>query len=212
MTEERVKYPRTMHLPWSEGVTNDDKRTSSVEVYEDMEVVVTLKMDGENTTLYRDGLHARSLDSGHHPSRSWVKGFHAGIASQIEPGIRICGENMYAEHSIAYDDLESYFLGFGVWNRDLCLSWKVTLQWFKHLGIAPVPVLYEGPFDEAKIRALWTSELAAKHEGYVIRPWVPISLEKFPEVVMKYVRKDHIQTDEHWRDKPVVPNKLRSEQ
>lgn len=36
-------------------------------------VVITEKMDGENTTLYRDGLHARSLDSRHHPSRNWVK-------------------------------------------------------------------------------------------------------------------------------------------
>lgn len=211
MTEERYKYPRTTHLPWSEGVTDDDKKASSVEIYKGMEVVVTLKMDGENTTLYRDGLHARSLDSGHHPSRSWVKGFHAGIAGKIPEYLRICGENVYAQHSIAYDNLESYFLGFSIWNGPGCLEWDVTLNWFEELGIASVPVLYRGVFDEEKIRALWTPEFAAKHEGYVVRPVNPFHHEYFSQVVMKYVRKDHIQTDEHWRDKPVVPNKLKGE-
>jgi len=37
------------------------------------EVVVTEKMDGENTTMYCDNIHARSIDGRHHPSRDWVK-------------------------------------------------------------------------------------------------------------------------------------------
>jgi len=43
-----VKYPRTYHLPWSPGVTKDDRVIKSTNVFEGREVVVTVKMDGEN--------------------------------------------------------------------------------------------------------------------------------------------------------------------
>lgn len=68
----RIKYPRTLHLPWSLGRTSDDKVLSSMDHFSGREVVVTEKMDGENTTIYSDGLHARSTTSQRHPSRSWV--------------------------------------------------------------------------------------------------------------------------------------------
>jgi hypothetical protein len=43
-----IKYPRTLHLPWSPGLTNDDRQLKSTEHFEGREVVVTVKMDGEN--------------------------------------------------------------------------------------------------------------------------------------------------------------------
>lgn len=60
----KVKYPRTYHLPYSPSKTDDDKTLSSDAHFADMEeVVVTIKMDGENCTVYNDGsIHARSLD------------------------------------------------------------------------------------------------------------------------------------------------------
>ena len=42
-----VKYPRTWHLPWSEGKTKDDRTLSDCKQFEGREVVVTEKMDGE---------------------------------------------------------------------------------------------------------------------------------------------------------------------
>lgn len=97
-----VKYPRTYHLPWSPGTTNDDKILKSLTGFDGEHVVCTVKMDGENTSLYRNGLHARSLDYQHHDSRAWIRGFHATFAADIPEGMRICGENLYAKHSIAY--------------------------------------------------------------------------------------------------------------
>lgn len=61
-----VKYPRTLHLPWSPNLQNDDRRMEDISGMKGQEVVVTLKMDGENTSCYRDHVHARSLDSGSH--------------------------------------------------------------------------------------------------------------------------------------------------
>lgn len=72
-----VKYPRTYHLPWSPGLTDDDRMLPSTKVFEGKQVVVTEKMDGENTTMYRDYMHARSLEEEHHESRCWVKKFMA---------------------------------------------------------------------------------------------------------------------------------------
>lgn len=44
----RIKYPRTFHFPWSEGVQSDDKVISTLHHLEDRRVIVTQKMDGEN--------------------------------------------------------------------------------------------------------------------------------------------------------------------
>ena len=85
----RVHYPRTPHLPWSPGVSADDVRAADLAGLAGREVVVTEKLDGENTTLYRDGLHARSLDSAHHPSRAWVKSLQ-GLVGAVDPA-RLAG-------------------------------------------------------------------------------------------------------------------------
>jgi hypothetical protein len=166
-------------------------------------------MDGENATLYRDHYHARSLDSKHHPSRDWIKAFHGQIKNDIPEGYRICGENMYAEHSIHYDRLPSYFLGFSMWNGDICLPWDETLEWFDLIGITSVNSLYEGIWDPDLIRTI--CEPRDGQEGYVVRIRGGFLRSEFPYMVAKYVRKNHIQTDEHWMAKPVTPNGLRDE-
>ena len=140
-TQPGIKDP---HLPFSKTVNIDDSLMKSMNGFVGREIVVTEKMDGENTTLYHDHTHARSLDSRHHPSRDWVKGFWGTIRYQIPQGYRVCGENLYAEHSIAYDDLESYFYGFSVWDDQICFSWDETLEMFKSWNVTPVPVLYRG--------------------------------------------------------------------
>jgi len=48
----RVKYPRTPHLPWSPGASSDDVRHLNIDHFKNKQVVVTEKMDGENTSLY----------------------------------------------------------------------------------------------------------------------------------------------------------------
>ena len=56
------KYPRTFHLPFSKGSTSDDKFLKDYSNFENKDIIVTLKMDGENTTMYNDHIHARSLE------------------------------------------------------------------------------------------------------------------------------------------------------
>lgn len=211
MNISRVKYPRTSHLHWSEGIQNDDRIMSNTSSFEGEEILITEKMDGENTTMYSNHIHARSIDSRSHLSREWVKNFWSKFCYDIPKGWRVCGENMYAKHSILYDNLPSYFLGFSIWNdKNECLSWDNTLEWFSLLGIFPVREIYRGIFNQQKIEEA-TKEITQNptlHEGYVIRITKQFPISKFKCCVGKYVRKGHVQTTEHWRNQPVIPNKL----
>jgi hypothetical protein len=210
----RVKYPRTFHLPWSPGATGDDRVMDDPgSAFGGVDVVLTEKLDGENTTFYRDYLHARSLEYAAHPSRDRVVSLHAQLAHDIPEGWRICGENLYAVHSIEYDALPSHFLVFSVWNeKNECLSWDDTVLWANLLGLGTVPVLARGAWDEDRVRSfdgLDRSRYGRDREGYVIRVAGSFHYRAFRRSVAKYVRKDHVQTDDHWKSRAVVPNRLR---
>jgi len=199
-----------MHLPFSPGLQNDDRVIMTLKNLEGKEVIVTVKMDGENSNLYPDGFHARSLDSRHHPSRDWLKRFHGGIAYMIPKGWRICGENMYAKHSIYYDNLESYFYGFSLWDdRNISLSVDETDSWFDDLRIVQPKRLYRGIFDVKVLQEIAASLDPIKDEGFVVRVTGEIPFDEFHLKVAKYVRKGHVQTDEHWMTQAIVPNKLK---
>lgn len=207
-----IKYPRTNHLPWSPGYHDDDRILDNISYFEGKKVVVTEKMDGENTTMYRDHIHARSIDSRGGEDRAWVKQMWSRIAHEIPDGWRICGENLWAEHSIHYKDLPSFFLGFSVWDEmNRCLSMEETLEYFEILDIEPVPILYSGEWDEKKIRDLEKDMDFTKCEGYVVRIADAFPYSQFKNNIAKYVRKGHIQTTKHWRQgRAFTPNELRS--
>ena len=212
----RVKYPRTFHLAWSPGATSDDRVMDDPDAaFGGAEVVVTEKLDGENTTFYRDYLHARSVDYAPHPSRDRVRALHALIAHDIPENWRFCGENLYAVHSIAYDGLPAHFLLFSIWDqRNECLSWDDTDLWAQLLGLHTVPVLYRGPWNAVIVHSLdhhRASQLGGDREGYVVRRADSFHYRAFRRSVAKYVRKDHAQTDDHWAHQAVVPNKLRGQ-
>ncbi|MHB1665874.1 RNA ligase family protein [Thiomonas sp.] len=204
-----VKYPRTWHLPWSQSISKDDRILPSLAVFGGRRVVVTRKMDGENTTMYRDYIHARSLDSRGGEDRAWVKRFRTEFAAELPEGWRLCGENLYARHSLPYDDLPTYFMGFSLWDgHNRCLPWDETLEWFQLLGVTPVPVLYDGIFEACKIQALWRESDRDQHEGYVVRVADAFSLAEFPTHVGKFVRQGHVAETQHWRQRRLIPNKL----
>ncbi len=202
------KYPSTPFLPWAKPDT-DGRRIKSLDSFEGRRVVVTEKLDGENTSMYCDHIHARSLDSANHPSRNMVKGIWGRIKHQIPTGMKICGENMYAVHSIAYDNLLSYFFAFSIWEEEKCLGWDETLDWLNYFHIYAVPHLYEGIFDAELIQNLWSEDMRGTSEGYVVRLADSYTLSEFPLSIAKFVRKGHVQTDQHWMKKEIVPNKLK---
>jgi hypothetical protein len=226
------KYPRTFHLPWSPGRSKDDRILKSVDHFVGREVIITEKVDGENQSLYGLtpdgmplGLHARSIDGRHHPSRNWAKNLHGYIQHLIPQGWIINAESMYALHSIEYTELPSFVLVFGIWNeKNVCIPWDETEEWVALLnseldgmGAPPalrlglVPVLYRGIWNEEQVKACFTgvSRYGGDQEGYVVRLADSYPRSRFHQSVAKYVRKDHVQDTVHnWQNKPVIPNKL----
>ncbi len=211
------KYKRTFHLPFSEGLQNDDKRMEDETCFDGKTVAVTVKMDGSNNSLYKDGLHARSLDSSHHPSRSWLKSYHSTFAHLIPDGWRICGEGLFAKHSIHYTDLESYFYVFSVWDENnICLSLTDTKKFCDKLGLTHVEVvcvvedLGQGCLMEI-LELVYHNVVSQGQEGIVIRNVESYHYDDFQNNIAKAVRANHIQTDENWKSEAIVKNLLKGD-
>lgn len=208
-----VKYHRTYHLPWSESMTSDDKVVSDDTHFIGKTAVVTEKMDGENTSLYHDKIHARSISSRHHYTQDWVKSFWAGIRFSINPNMIIRGENLFAAHSIRYDNLPSYFLAFSVEKDGTVLDWNTAVEILNNIGICHVPVLYYGEYDKEKIHNTVMDKFDSdggldKHEGYVIRNAGEYNVSDAKFNINKWVRKNYVQTDKHWKHGKIEQNGL----
>ena len=205
-----VKYPRTHHLPWSEKQSKDDRILESVDHFKGKEVIVTVKMDGENTTMYNDYIHARSLDSGTHPTRNWVKSLWGQKGYNIPEGWRVCGENLYAVHTIPYTNLKTLFYVFSIWDdKNNCLSWDDTLEWCELLELEPIPVLYRGIFDEQLIKSLYQPTIDGNAcEGYVIRTADSFSYGSFRKCVAKFVSGNFKINHGHWTKNKIERNEL----
>lgn len=209
----RIKYSRTYHLPWSKGKTKDDRAMTDLSRFANQEVVVTVKMDGENTTVYSDYIHARSIEYHPHPSRSYIKKYCSEFSYNIPEGWRICGENLYAKHSIKYNNLKNYFLVFSIWNeKNVCLGWDETIEYCKLMDLDMVPVLYRGIWNEDIIKGIYKEDFENDPcEGYVVRLAQEFHYKEFRHCVGKFVRENHVQTHGHWTKQKVEPNLLKEE-
>ena len=215
----RVKYNRTNHLPWSKGLTKDDRMLEECDLilWNNTEVVITEKRDGEQSNLYKDGLHARSVDVVSHPSRNRLKALHSKISHNIPDNWRICGENMSAKHSIHYINLKTFFEVFSIWNGLSCLSWDDTVTYTQLLGLETVPILWRGIWNENIKKncinnTLFENNSIDEVEGYVVRPCASFSYKDFRKVVGKFVRANHIvKTRHHWFNSKIVWNKYKNE-
>lgn len=205
-----MKYPKTMHTPQSPNLQNDDRRIDTMDTLWGREVVVTEKLDGENTSLHTDHIHARSESGDSYPWQSTVKALWGGIRHKIPSHIQICGENMYACHSIEYKELTAFYYVFNVIDkeRNVFLSLDNTLEWCERLGLQYVPILYHGPLAPTSLKMPAKSAYGDTAEGYVIRVVEEFPVDQYKHYCAKYVRKGHVQTTEHWT-KSWHPNKLK---
>lgn len=205
----KYKYPRTYHLPFSKGYTSDDKVLKNDSHLIGKEVIITEKMDGENTSIYNDGFHARSIDSLHKPYHSWLINYIQNFMYYLPNNYRICGEYLFAKHSIGYENLPTYFMVFSVWNNEKCLSWEETEEFCKKLNIETVPILYKGIYDTKTVKQLAEETVKRGGEGIVVRLASSYNYNDFDKSVAKYVRKNHVQTDKHWSHGEVKQNNLK---
>lgn len=198
-------------------------------------IVFTEKMDGENVTVYADGWHTRSLDSVKRLDQDLMSSIASRFMYALPTHYRVHGEYLYAKHSIHYNRLESYFQVFAISDilSGMVLSWEKTVDLVDsiHFGtgapICTVPVL-SMPDVVDKTKSSWIIKLAAsitalndlikitningyefdKKEGYVIRNADEFPFSELSKNVAKFVRANHVKTDDHWRNQPLVQNQL----
>lgn len=205
----RYKYPRTYHFPFSPGRSSDDKIFDNFEPYfKGKEVVITEKMDGENTTIYKDYCHARSIDSKHKEYHSWLLSYIRQFQYLLNDNERVCGEYLYAKHSIYYNNLPNYFMVFSIWQDEKCLSWQETIDRCKELNLITVPILYVGQYNKEVIDKAIKEVESHNGEGIVMRLASEYNYNDFNQSIIKYVRANHIQTDNHWSTQSIIKNKM----
>ncbi|KKQ99976.1 MAG: hypothetical protein UT24_C0019G0016 [Candidatus Woesebacteria bacterium GW2011_GWB1_39_12] len=214
--DNRFKYPRTFHMPFSPGALSDDKKLKDCSQFEGKEVVIFVKIDGENFQVYSDGyMHARSLSKPNHPSQAWAKNYLSQRAYLIPEGWRLSCENVYAEHSIHYSNLDNYVYLFAIWNeRNEVLPFDELVEWSELLDITLCPVLWRGIWDEEIVRNIYRSKYNLDDmEGWVSWTTHGFHYKDFHKNVAKYVQSGWSENIKHggihWRDKPVIPNRLR---
>lgn len=198
------KYGRTYHFPFSPGTTSDDKIQHDWLSILQHELVITEKLDGENTCLKTDGVYARSHVE---PTRNpWAANMRT-IWEQVRHdlgSLEVFGENLYGLHSIEYQRLRYYFYVFAIRDGDTWLSWEEVNFYANVLDLPVVPVYAQGFFTEnSLIQSILTgmnsgSAFGETIEGFVCRNVKAFDTTQFSQNVLKYVRKNHVQTDEHW--------------
>ena len=207
------KYPRTYHIPWSPGATSDDKKEPSDWFYSygfpGSEIVITEKLDGEGIHFTSFDVFARSDGA---PTRTpWSRnlwdtdGLLWKVRDKISPDEIVYGENLYGEHSIHYDKLPAYFFAFACRNGNWWFPWDDVVLMAEILEVPTVPVLWRGVIEtEPQLRRLIAQFMAEPStygdikEGVVVRKVQGFDNEDFSKNVAKYVRANHVQTDQHW--------------
>ena len=214
-----AKYPRSFHLPWSPGGTSDDKRMADVGPLLGVELVITEKCDGSNLTYTRKNVFSRShAGPPSHPSFDLAKATHGQIGYLIAEGLSVFCEYCYAIHSIEYEGLPDYSLVFGVRDdvRNVWWDWDMVVVQASDLGLPTVPVLFRGVVgSERELEALTTalagepSAFGGAREGVVVRLAGEFPDDRFAQSLAKWVRSDHVTTDEHWLHQAIRPQRLR---
>ena len=215
--ELNKKYPRTYHLPFSPGTTNDDKKLGAdwFKDYAGKEIVITEKMDGESTAMNIQDVYARSHGA---PTRTpWSRNLwdpNNGLYWYLKPLIgeteMIYGENVYGIHSIEYTKLPVYWFMFAANDGERWYSWDEIQEMAKILNVPTVPLLWRGIAESEKQITDLINKFVSEpsvygptREGIVMRtvegfPFEENGEEAFPHHVCKYVRPNHVQTDVHW--------------
>ena len=215
-----AKYPRTAHLPWSPGGTNDDRRLKSVDHFLGQSLVVTEKLDGSNLCMTSEAIFARSHSGPpSHPSFDPAKAVWASGRHLLVENHSYFGEWCFAVHSIEYETLPSYFHLFGIRDDTLgrWLSWDAVDFLAREPGFSTVPVL-------AKLLANTSKELqdpieklaqepsvyGPTREGIVVRVAREFGDDQFSLQCAKWVRANHVQTDDHWKHQEIRKQGLKT--
>lgn len=225
MTANFYKFPSTPHLDLLEGVdVRGDKVMSETERTEFLQnsLVIEEKIDGANLGLSFDtdgNLLAQSRGSLlQFPfTGQWKKlgewiDFHRDVLFEnLSDQFTVFGEWCYATHSIYYDRLPDWFLGFDIYDKQQGRFFSTTRRdiLLGQMVLAQVPIVARGHLTFQEIcRCFAQSKYGNQQaEGLYLR----IDHGNWLTQRAKLVRSEFMQTiDDHWANSQIRPNRLRA--
>jgi ATP-dependent RNA circularization protein (DNA/RNA ligase family) len=222
---EFFRFPHTPHLAWlGEGQPRDDKVLSPDEAAEllSAELVVEEKIDGANLgfSVNEEGdLQAQNRGSylsrefcheQFQPLWSWLAPREHALVDALWPDLMLFGEWCVAVHSVVYDGLPDWFVGFDVYDRAEARFWATDRRdaLLDALGLHSVPRLASGRFSLQALEAtLGRSQVGSgPMEGLVVRR----EAAGWTTERGKLVRAAFTQSiEEHWSRGPLRRNSLK---
>lgn len=211
-TRDKIKYPSTAYLPFSPEPTNP---IANMEQFVGQPLIITIKMDGSNCCISGDGVAARNGTDAPHKSFDLIKAeFRNSWEYCFPSNYQLFGEWLYAKHSIHYKELSNgYYQIFHLYDKEkqLFLGWDDVESFAASMELQMVPVIKRVTYNsiweaQADLQRIAEKVISDGHEGIVVRGVYPIHYGQFETHSAKYVRVNHIQTDEHWSNQPIIKN------
>lgn len=223
MSDDFFRFPHTPHIEWlGKGEPRGDKLMLPHQVEEVLDAFLTVeeKVDGANVGFSLDATgKLRAQNRGAWTERdaggqfkhlwSWAKRHEQNLEEALGQNLTLFGEWCYARHSLAYDALPEWFIGFDIYNRNekRFYSVKKRNELMKSLGIEIIKPLATGCFSMADLK-----ELLEKPSHYGSNQLEGIYLRQDSGLWLKQraklVRSDFTQTiDQHWSKKALIPNR-----
>lgn len=181
-----MKFPCTPHLPGSKSTPDDLwANLGNLDGY-----MSTEKLDGSNIMMNNKKFITRKgLTSGAdwtYPART----IQQSVGHLIPKGMWLAGELMTWRKSIAYENLPSQYIVFGVVKGNHCLPWDEVVNIAEECGLPTARVLVDdGTVNEVTTQS--TKMMSEAMEGFVIRPRGWFQLPHYPEHVAKFVGSHH---------------------
>ncbi len=220
------KFPSTPHLVTPPSIdVRSDKVLSASERTEFLQhdLVVEEKVDGANLGISFDsdgnvrvqnrGAYLRLPGFGQWKKLwEWLAPRIDTLFEYLTDRFLLFGEWCYAQHSIYYDQLPDWFLGFDIYDKQTGRFWSTSRRdkRLKELNLAQVPIIAQGRFALKELEGfLSKSKLGSQPaEGLYLR----VEQEDWLAQRAKLVRPAFIQSvDRHWSRSGIRPNRLTSE-
>lgn len=209
------KYGRTYHFKFSPGTSSDDRIANNINNLLDEDIIFSEKLDGSNLSISKFGLFSRSVvDKSYNPWDKWLLNKWELIKDDLKSfNLDIIGENMYGVHSIEYSGLDEHFYVFAIRDTkyNIYLSWDELEYYAELFDFKIVPVIRKDNIkteeeiktiilDNMKLPSLLSNNkfFETEKEGLVVRIAREFNYDMFYNSVFKYVRKNHVKTDQHW--------------
>jgi hypothetical protein len=218
------RYPHTPHIAWlGDGQPRDDKLLAPEEVADLLsgDLVVEEKIDGANlgfSTNEDGGLLCQNRGAyirrevAHEQFRTlwpWLATRSDALVDALWPDLMLFGEWCAAVHSVEYDALPDWFLGFDVYDRAEGRFFDTARRdgLLAALGMMPVPRIAAGRHTVETLKALIGDSRvgAVPMEGMVVRR----DANGWNSMRAKLVRPAFTQAiDEHWSRRALRRNAL----